>query len=266
MCRARRCSTPAAPRRPDIDLVVSIGGDGTLLFVASMFRRECPPVLPVHEGSLGFLTQFSSEAAIEHLDRSLRGDYFVALRMRLVCKVVRADGSAGRSIPVLNEVVVSRGSNQLLANLDCYCNNKLITKVQADGLILSSAVGSTAYSMSAGGALVHPTIPAILFTPICPHSLSLRPLILPETVEVKVTVPKDARASAWAAFDGHNATEINLGDSLLVKSSQFPVPMITQDKGDAAKWFSKLAVLLGWNQRTEQGRSTRREDAASNIE
>ncbi|KAN0032360.1 hypothetical protein ACTFIV_006253 [Dictyostelium citrinum] len=152
---------------------------------------------------------------------------------------------------VLNEVTIDRGTNPYLSNLECCCDGKLITIVQADGLIIATSTGSTAYSLSAGGSLVHPTIPAILITPICPHTLSFRPVILPSTSELIIRVPETSRCPVWASFDGKNRQELKRGDYVIIKTSRWAVPVVCKTD-ESNEWFEKLAQNLNWNLRQVQ--------------
>ncbi|CAI0450138.1 unnamed protein product [Linum tenue] len=142
---------------------------------------------------------------------TLIGD-LVVLNKRLQCYVIRDEAKneyeTEEPILVLNEVTIDRGISSYLTNLECYCDNSFVTTVQGDGLILSTTSGRTAYSLAAGGSMVHPQVPGILFTPICPHSLSFRPLILPENVTVRVQVPFNSRSPAWASFDGKDRKQL----------------------------------------------------------
>ncbi|EAA05273.4 AGAP011122-PA [Anopheles gambiae str. PEST] len=152
---------------------------------------------------------------------------------------------------VLNEVVIDRGLSSYLSNIDLFLDGKHITSVQGDGLIVSTPTGSTAYSAAAGASMIHPSVPAILVTPICPHSLSFRPIVLPAGVELKIAISPDSRNSSWVSFDGRNRQELLHGDSLHVTTSIYPVPSIcAQDQ--IADWFDSLAECLHWNVRKRQ--------------
>lgn len=152
---------------------------------------------------------------------------------------------------VLNEVVIDRGPSPYLSNIDLYLDGKLITSVQGDGLIVSTPTGSTAYAVAAGASMIHPSVPAIMVTPICPHSLSFRPIVVPAGVELKISVSPDSRNTAWVSFDGRNRQELIHGDSLHVTTSIYPVPSIcAQDQ--ISDWFASLAECLHWNVRKKQ--------------
>ncbi|CAL5352410.1 unnamed protein product [Camellia sinensis] len=238
-----------------VDLVVTLGGDGTVLWAASMFKGPVPPLVPFSLGSLGFMTPFYSEHYKETLDSILRGPVSITLRHRLQCHVIREaaknEYETEEPILVLNEVTIDRGISSFLTNLECYCDNSFVTCVQGDGLILSTTSGSTAYSLAAGGSMVHPQVPGILFTPICPHSLSFRPLILPEHITLRVQVPFNSRSHAWASFDGKDRKMLAPGDALVC--SMAPWPVATACQGDSTSDFLRsIHEGLHWNLRKTQ--------------
>eukprot|EP01112_Ceratiomyxa_fruticulosa_P004532 TRINITY_DN15069_c0_g1_i1.p1 TRINITY_DN15069_c0_g1~~TRINITY_DN15069_c0_g1_i1.p1 ORF type:complete len:486 (-),score=45.43 TRINITY_DN15069_c0_g1_i1:13-1470(-) len=248
-----------------IDFIICIGGDGTLLHASSLFSKRIPPIIAFNMGSLGFLTPFEIPTFREDIKSLMNGDLFVTHRMRLSCKILTAkelekdlgvnsdseEEEEDSGTQVLNEVVIDRGSHPYLTNLRCYCDNHLVTTVQADGLIVASATGSTAYSLSSGGSLVHPLIPGILFTPICPHSLSFRPVLLPASTILRIQVPSDSRCSAWVSFDGRNRQELQPGDSVLIRCSRYTIPAVSRTN-ETAEWFMKLAEIFHWNVRAHQ--------------
>ncbi|ONM19464.1 NAD kinase 2 chloroplastic [Zea mays] len=164
--------------------------------------------------------------------------------------------TSGKAMPdkvfdVLNEVVVDRGSNPYLSKIECYEHNHLITKVQGDGVIVATPTGSTAYSTAAGGSMVHPNVPCMLFTPICPHSLSFRPVILPDSARLELKIPDEARSNAWVSFDGKRRQQLSRGDSVRISMSQHPLP--TVNKSDqTGDWFRSLIRCLNWNERLDQ--------------
>lgn len=244
-----------------VDLVITLGGDGTVLWAASLFKGPVPPLVSFAMGSLGFMTPFQSENYQECMRNIIRGPLDVTLRHRLNCQIVRAgdrdESGEGRwncsedSYLVLNEVSIDRGMSSFLTFLECYCNNFFVTTVQGDGLIISTTSGSTAYSLAAGGSMVHPQVPGILFTPICPHSLSFRPLILPEYVTLRVQVPSNSRGQAWASFDGKDRQQLQAGDALLCKMSQWPVPTMSAMES-THDFLRSVREGLHWNMRKSQ--------------
>ncbi|KAI9819695.1 MAG: NAD(+) kinase [Thelocarpon impressellum] len=242
----------SAPEK--FDLVLTLGGDGTVLFTSWLFQRIVPPILSFSLGSLGFLTNFEFNQYKSHLDRVM-GDagMRVNLRMRFTCTVYRdaVDGEIreGEQFEVLNELVIDRGPSPYVSNLELFGDNELLTVVQADGCIFSTPTGSTAYSLSAGGSLVHPDIPAILLTPICPHTLSFRPMLLNDTMMLRVSVPKGSRATAYCSFDGKGRVELKQGDHVTIAASQYPFPTVLAHQ---TEWFDSISRTLRWNTRGAQ--------------
>jgi NAD+ kinase len=253
-----------------------LGGDGTLLHASSLFQKSCPPVLSFSMGSLGFLTPFDFKNHEEILNEVLGGNVPVLLRTRLSCEIIRDNSdilhkSDGPFLSLrpndkltennnnddeivnlsLNEVVIDRGPNSYLSNLDLYINDRFITKVQGDGLVISTPTGSTAYAMAAGASMVHPNVPAMVICPICPHSLSFRPIVVPAGIELSVKVPEDTRLTAWLSIDGRNQHELRQQDRIRITTSVYPVPSICRfdQLGD---WFESLADILHWNLREPQ--------------
>lgn len=240
-----------------VDLIACLGGDGVILHASNLFRGAVPPVVSFNLGSLGFLTSHSFEDYKQDLKRVIHGNntlegVYITLRMRLRCEIFR-NGKAmpGKVFDVLNEVVVDRGSNPYLSKIECYEHDRLITKVQGDGVIVATPTGSTAYSTAAGGSMVHPNVPCMLFTPICPHSLSFRPVILPDSARLELKIPEDARSNAWVSFDGKRRQQLSRGDSVRIYMSQHPLPTVNKfdQTGD---WFRSLIRCLNWNERLDQ--------------
>ncbi|XP_024020712.1 NAD kinase 2, chloroplastic isoform X2 [Morus notabilis] len=180
-----------------VDFVACLGGDGVILHASNLFRGAVPPVVSFNLGSLGFLTSHTFEDFRQDLKHVIHGNntrdgVYITLRMRLQCEIFRNDKAVpGKVFDVLNEVVVDRGSNPYLSKIECYEHDRLITKVQGDGVIVATPTGSTAYSTAAGGSMVHPNVPCMLFTPICPHSLSFRPVILPDSARLELKKTND---------------------------------------------------------------------------
>uniref|UniRef100_A0A8C2HWM3 NAD(+) kinase n=1 Tax=Cyprinus carpio TaxID=7962 RepID=A0A8C2HWM3_CYPCA len=269
-----------------IDLIICLGGDGTLLYASSLFQGSVPPVMAFHLGSLGFLTPFKFESFRTEVDKVFEGNAAIILRSRLKVKVVKGmvqrneqllstqengilphnhiNNEAGKitlQLQVLNEVVVDRGPSSYLSNVDLYLDGRLITSVQGDGVIVSTPTGSTAYAAAAGASMIHPNVPAIMVTPICPHSLSFRPIVVPAGVELMITLSPDARNTAWVSFDGRKRQEIQHGDSIKITTSCFPVPSICCHDL-VYDWFDSLAQCLHWNVRKKQTRLTDASDSS----
>jgi len=242
-----------------IDFVVSLGGDGTLLYAQSLFPKAVPPVISFNMGTLGFMTPFSISEYQSVLTRVIQAGnqpekVSLTLRMRLQASVYRAGSKTPEVVhQVLNEVVVDRGSAVFLTNLEVYVDDdaKMVTRIQADGVIVATSTGSTAYSLAAGGSILHAKVPAIIMTPICPHTLSFRPIILPDEVKLTIKIPKQARSTAWVHFDGQQRLELSHSDAVVIEMSNWPVPCVNKSN-QISDWFNSLATCLHWNVRDEQ--------------
>ncbi|XP_043846378.1 NAD kinase isoform X1 [Dromiciops gliroides] len=267
-----------------IDFIICLGGDGTLLYASSLFQGSVPPVMAFHLGSLGFLTPFNFENFQSQVTQVIEGNAAIVLRSRLKVKVVKEsrekkamiqngideNGVLSPSLEkesskqmmhyqVLNEVVIDRGPSSYLSNVDVYLDGHLITTVQGDGVIVSTPTGSTAYAAAAGASMIHPNVPAIMITPICPHSLSFRPIVVPAGVELKITLSPEARNTAWVSFDGRKRQEICHGDSISITTSCYPLPSICF-RDPVSDWFESLAECLHWNVRKKQNHFTGEEE------
>ncbi|XP_055079291.1 NAD kinase isoform X3 [Periophthalmus magnuspinnatus] len=248
-----------------VDFIICLGGDGTLLYASSLFQESVPPVIAFHLGSLGFLTPFKFDTYQSQLTQVIQGNAALVLRSRLRVRVTKGSSEknnglslinregegAAEEYQVLNEVVVDRGPSSYLSNVDLFLDGHLITTVQGDGLIVSTPTGSTAYAVAAGASMIHPNVPAIMITPICPHSLSFRPIVVPAGVQLKIMLSCDARHTAWVSFDGRKRQEICHGDSITITTSCFPVPSICF-RDPVNDWFESLAQCLHWNVRKRQ--------------
>ena len=233
-----------------IDIVITVGGDGTVLWTAQLFEGPCPPVISFSMGSMGFLTPFHANDYKEVLTSVVEKGCFLSVRSR-VEGIITTEGSKTAKHSVLNEIVVDRGPASTLGNLMSYCNGQVLTRVQADGIIIGTPTGSTAYSLSAGGSIVHPAVPSMVFTPICPHTLSFRSMIFPDSVTLKIVVPHDSRSTAWASFDGKHRTELKRGDSLSMTVSRCPVPLVCKIS-EQSDWLESVKEQLFWNMRVVQ--------------
>lgn len=241
-----------------IDFVVCLGGDGALLHVNSIFGERLPPVVAFFCGTLGFLTAFHIDNYQEVLSRVIEGNACLTLRARLHCRLKRTarpheDEERGclsdrDDFHILNEVVIDRGNSPYLTDILCYCNDVQITTVRADGIIISSPTGSTAYSLSAGASIIHPLVPGIIFTPICPHTLSFRPVVFPDCVQLKFKIPRGARSGGWVSFDGRFRKRLDADECLIIETSQHPFPSVSKD-GVLVEWFKDLANIFHWNDR-----------------
>jgi NAD kinase len=254
-----------------VDFVVTLGGDGTVLWTSrALGNVPTPPVVPFALGSLGFMTPFPFDAIEKTLHQMIHDETKLMYRHRLQAYVRRRGtntntgapedyddstavglGSQQQTFNVLNELTIERGSSTFITNLDIYCNDSYVTNVQGDGLIISTPSGSTAYSMAAGGSIVHPEVPCLLITPICPHSLSCRPIIFPHQVRLSIQVPPEARSGVTCSFDGKDTVTLLHGDSIEVSMSAWPFRAVCNT--DAVNdWITSLRSELHYNKRVSQ--------------
>lgn len=216
-----------------IDLVVTLGGDGTILHASSLFSTGAvPPVLSFSMGTLGFLLPFHIDDFAKALESVFTGKATVLNRMRLACTFYNEDlakkGHDGDDWQVMNEIALHRGSSPHLNTIDIFVDGQHLTEAVSDGLIVSTPTGSTAYSLSAGGPIVHPSLSALVLTPICPRSLSFRPLVFPSSSIITLRIGDRSRAPAGVSMDGKTSHILNPGESVNVQASPFPVPCINR--------------------------------------
>ncbi|KAF9586366.1 NADH kinase pos5 [Lunasporangiospora selenospora] len=239
------------------DLVVTLGGDGTILHTSSLFKSAVPPVISFSLGTLGFLLPYhidNYQAALQKIFDSCNAS--LLLRMRLKCTLHGADGrrlqakdGSGRinDLTVMNEVNLHRGRYPHLTSIGCYVDGHLITEAVADGLIVASPTGSTAYSLSAGGSIVHPSIQSLLMTPICPRSLSFRPVLLPPNATIQLKIGESSRRPAEVSLDGKETFFLDKNEFLQVCMSPFPMPCVNRVHA-SEDWIKDINYLLKWNQ------------------
>src|SRR5919106_5117034 len=169
------------------DLIISLGGDGTLLNIAPLIERPDVPILGVNLGGLGFITEVAAGELESVLTKSLDGDYETEKRMTLEVRVQSKNGKVHK-FRVLNDAVIAKGARSRIIDLETYIGDDYLCTYRADGLIISTATGSTAYSLAAGGPILEPALGAIVLTPICPHTLTHRPIVVPSNATIRVTV------------------------------------------------------------------------------
>lgn len=229
----------AIGRRCDLGLVV--GGDGTMLGVGRRIARWGIPLIGINQGRLGFITDIPLESYPEALDRMLIGEYEEDQRTLMQGQVLR-DGECVFEAVAMNDVVVYRGGTSGMVELRVEVNGAFVANQRADGLIVASPTGSTAYALSAGGPLLHPSLPGWLLVPIAPHTLSNRPLVLADAHEVTIEVVSGRDASV--NFDMQSLTSLLHGDRISVRRSADGVRFL-HPRGWT--WFDTLRRKLHWN-------------------
>jgi NAD+ kinase len=223
----------------DLDLVVVLGGDGTLLSVARALRKPTP-ILGVNMGSLGFLTEVHRNDLYPSLVRVLTGQYTLEERSLLAVELERAAGDGDRYV-VLNDAVISKSALARIIELTLEVDGALVAQFRADGLIVSTPTGSTAYNLSAGGPILSPQLPVAVITPICPHTLSLRPLVVPDTSEIRVTLQTD-REEVYLTLDGQEGAALAHGDRVLLRRDDSVVHLVKA----ARSFYESLRGKLRW--------------------
>jgi NAD+ kinase len=239
---ARSISREALPR--ECDLVVVLGGDGTLIGMADRIAaaESDVPILAVNFGSLGFLTEITLAELYEALDDTLAGRAVIDTRAMLATKTIR-DGSSFAEHIVLNDMVITRGSLSRIIEISVSVNGAPVTTVRADGLIIASPTGSTAYNLAAGGPIVHPAVDAMLLTPIAPHTLSNRPIVIPAASNVQVRPVMDERDEVFVTFDGQIGFPLRPNDLLHVTRAPRPLRIVKSAK---RTYFDVLRQKLKW--------------------
>lgn len=225
-----------------VDVAISLGGDGTLLSTARYLAGTEKPVLGVNLGQLGFLTDVELGLLPEGIELLLTGQYHLEKRTMLETAVIRQGQEISRH-SALNDVVIAKGAIARLIRLKTYVDDKYVSTFPADGLIVSSATGSTGYSLSAGGPLVHPTLPVIVITPICPHTLGARSLIIADDQQVKVIVQAN-HSEMLLTVDGQRGVNLWPDDTIIVRKAPYVTNLI---KVSGRDYFEVLHTKMASN-------------------
>lgn len=227
---------------PDLYCVFVLGGDGTFLNAVRWIGNSSIPVLGVKFGEVGFLADTTESSLAQAAEAVLEGEFTTASRMRLKVTVLRGDTEFTRKT-ILNDVVINRGALARLAHVQTYIDDQFLTEYRADGLIISTPTGSTAYSLAAGGPIVHPAVDSILLSPICPFTLTNRPLIVPADVCIKLKLARGA-SDIFLTFDGQAGLEIDERDTIVVRKDEHPVHMIVLT---GHTYYDVLKTKLRWS-------------------
>jgi len=223
------------------DLCVVVGGDGTLLAAARLMGDRQLPILAINHGALGFLTEVTLEEMYSALDRVLGGEIVTDRRMMMSVSIERS-GATVASYQALNDVVINKGTLSRIIEIDARVNGQYVSRFRSDGLILSTPTGSTAYNLSAGGPIIHPSMNAIVMTPICSHTLTNRPIVLPPDVRIDLTL-RSTQDEVHVTVDGQVGLKLALGDHVIVEKSSRAVNLIVP-AGKA--YFDVLRGKLKW--------------------
>ena len=237
--------------RPDqVDALIALGGDGTLLRAARFLNGRPVPILGVNLGKLGFLTACGHQEFPEAFGAFARGEYTVEPRMVLEAATLGEGGMVGVQLRALNDVVVHKGGFARVLRLRVFVNDELISAFAADGIVLATPTGSTAYSLSASGPIVVPTFDSVIVSPVAPHTLALRPTILPPDAVVRVEAD-DAPEEVLVTADGQVGTSLAPGQRLVVRRSPHPVHLV---RFEGTSFFTRLRRKLHWGGLDERDR------------
>jgi NAD+ kinase len=227
---------------PDMDILIILGGDGTLLHIAAEAARYSIPVIGINLGHLGFLTELTESEAEEALERIISGSIVVENRLMLKA-CLRKNGKNQGYRYALNDVVINKNSLDRVLRLSAQADDEFITTYKADGLIISTPTGSTAYNLSAGGPLVYPGLASILVTPICPFMLSSRPILLPSGITITIRFDEQNFTEANIIIDGQPSWSMHREDVLEVRAAEHPLQLIVSPHKD---YFAILRNKLRW--------------------
>lgn len=225
-------------------LVIVLGGDGTLLSAARAISDREIPLFAVNLGGLGFLTAITVEDTFNELERLLAGQSRIGERRMLVCELYR-DGARVAVYEALNDAVVNKAALARMVVLDTYVDTHFVSSYKADGLIVATPTGSTAYSLAAGGPIIFPTVGALALTPICPHTLTNRPVIVPDTSVVQI-VCTDVDEPSYLTIDGQVGEPVKRGDRIVCRRSEKCIKLV---RPPAQKFFDVLRAKLKWGER-----------------
>jgi NAD+ kinase len=231
--------------RDQAELVVVLGGDGTLISVARLFSGRDVPILGVNLGSLGFLTEITVEELYTRLEKVLEGNPRVSERMMLEVTLHR-EGQQIEKCHVLNDMVINKGALARIVDLETKVNRHFLTTYKADGLIISTPTGSTGYSLSAGGPIIHPLMSCIVITPICPHTLTNRPIVVTDESVISITVASSFDEKVYLTLDGQVGFELREGDSVEVRRALKTTALVMSRSRD---YFEILRTKLKWGER-----------------
>lgn len=228
----------------DADLIVVLGGDGTALAAARSLCGRPSAMLTVRFGSFGFLAEVEPDAILPALERVFAGDYCIEERPMLRA-VRRRQGEITHDVVGLNDVALVRGQSPRLVKLEAKVNGEPLAVYSGDGVVVSTATGSTAYSLAAGGPIVHPTLDALLVTPICPHALHFRPLLIPPDSALTLQIPGSG-APAQVSVDGQVTFDLELGDVITVCQAACRARFVTLGE---SSFYQKVRQRLRWGER-----------------
>ena len=227
-----------------LDFIMTLGGDGTILSLARAVGDRSTPILGIHLGELGFLAEVILEDMFTRLDAVAAGDFNIQKRMVIKCVV--NSGNEPQTFHALNDIVVDRGKSHRLLTCELLANDNFVAKYKADGLIVATPTGSTAYSLASGGPIVIPTFGSMVVTPICPHTLTLRPIVFPDDQVLKISFPENGEQDIALAIDGQVNEYLKSTAKVMIQKASFEINMVNFTDSN---YFNTLRTKLGWGVR-----------------
>jgi NAD+ kinase len=244
VCPACGPARPRAEVAAQADLIIVLGGDGTILSISRLIGGREVPILGVNLGGLGFLTEVALPELFAALEAVLKAEYAVSHRRMLAAEVRRASATVGE-YEALNDFVINKTAPSRIVELETFVNGEYVATYRADGLIVASPTGSTAYCLSAGGPILYPTLPALVVIPICPHTLTNRPLVLPDTARLEV-VQRSSGEDVHLTVDGQVDVALQHRDTVVVRRSANIIRLVKSPK---LNYFELLRTKLRWGER-----------------
>lgn len=227
-----------------VDVIVVLGGDGTMLSVARLACKKEVPILGINMGGLGFITEVQKSEIYAAVEQALADKLQAENRLMLNAFVYR-QGEKAAEYTVLNDVVINKGALARIIDLETFINGLYVTNFMADGLIVSTPTGSTAYCLSAGGPILYPSMESIVLIPICPHTLANRPIVLPDTVLIEIVLRSHSE-DAYLTLDGQEGFPLRQNDTIVVEKSLCRTRLVIPHKRD---FFQILRAKLKWGER-----------------
>ena len=227
-----------------LDFILALGGDGTILSLARAIGDHGTHILGIHLGELGFLAEVVLEDMFPRLDAVAEGNYNIQKRMVIKCIV--KNGNEPQTFYALNDIVVDRGKSQRLLNCELLANDDFVAKYNADGLIVATPTGSTAYSLASGGPIVMPTFGSMVVTPICPHTLTLRPIVFPDDQILEISFPEDGEKDMALVVDGQVNEYLKSIAKVVIQKAPYKINMVNFTDSN---YFNTLRTKLGWGVR-----------------
>ena len=228
----------------NIDFLLTLGGDGTMLSAARAVEYRETPILGIHLGELGFLAKITTDVMFERLDMVADANYEIQKRMVLKGQIMNSKNPS--TFYALNDFVIDRGKSHRLITLRLKSNDRYVADYKADGLIIGTPTGSTAYALSAGGPIIMPKLKAMVVVPISPHTLNLRPIVLPDDRTLEITFPNDGNDGLAFAIDGQVNQYLDQNSKIIIKKAPYDINMI--DYKDS-NYFDNLQQKMGWGRR-----------------